>query len=727
MSRATRFTRIAEYPMTVPRLDALFKPRSIAIVGASDDPERISGRPLRYLREAGYAGPLYPVNPTRATVQGLQSYPSVAALPEVPDLAIITVGAKLARASVADCAAAGIPGAVMFTAGFAEIGVNGESEQRGISAICQQSGLRLLGPNCAGLFNAQLKAFGTFASMFDRGFPGGGNVAIVSQSGAYGQHATYMAQQRGLGLGYMITTGNEANLGLGEALYWLVHQPDIEVIMAYAEGMSDAAWLIRAFEVARVLGKRIIFVKVGQSQAGARAAASHTAALAGDDRIYDGIFRQYGVVRARSIEEQIDFAYACSFGKRPRGSRLGIITFSGGFGIHMCDVAENCGLDVTPMPAAAQARLREMLPFGTSENPVDCTGQALSDLSVLGETFKVVLGEGQYDSVIAYFGGVPLARSRIETLPAAVAAGTAGFEDRVVALCMVADPDVVQAYERAGFMVFEDAARAVRAIEALSRAAGHVASDPQRETSHADAGPDDLVSGLVSEHTAKQILARAGIPVLQEYLVQTDDDAARAAQKLGYPVALKIASPDIAHKTEIGGVMLGLQDEQGVRRACASILERARGAMPDARIEGLLVAPMAPKGVETIIGVLHDATFGPMVMLGLGGVFVEVLRDLSFRQAPFDEAEAHRMIGELKGSAVLAGVRGASPADVDTLARTLAAISRYAHAQAGRIESVDINPFVVFEAGKGGVALDALIIPSMPLSSTNPNDAGVVV
>lgn len=691
-------------------LTALFCPRAVAIVGASDDVVRISGRPLRYLREGGFKGTILPVNPRRGVVQGLKAYSTVADLPEVPDVALLAVPADLIRGAVQDCAAKGVKAVVIFSAGFAETGEQGQRAQNELRDIARSSGMRILGPNCLGVFNSALGFYGTFASALDRDLPVAGPVAVVSQSGAYGAHVAYLARARGLGVRYCISTGNEADVEIAEVLRWLARRPEVGVIMAYAEGIRDGATFIEALRIAHDGSKPVVFMKVGRSVAGAGAVSSHTAALAGSDALYDAVFRQYGVYRALTTDEQLDVAYACARGIFPGGNRLGIVTVSGGVGVQMCDAAERYGLDVAPMPPAAQRKLKEVLPYAAVANPVDVTAQALNDMNVLAKNLEVMLDECDYDALIGAFLTVPAARPFAASLREAISRGTRNHRDRLMVLCMVADPDVVRSYEQAGFLVFEDAYRAIAAIGALAQL--------RRDFARSLPAPppvarprEVLGSGRLSEYEAKRILAAAGVPVLSERLARSAEEAVAAAEAVGYPVAMKIVSPDIAHKTEVGGVILDVADAAGVRNACAALKARAETAVPDARIDGVLVAPMAPRGVETIIGVSRDPIFGPVVMFGLGGIFVEAFKDVTFRLAPFDEAEARRMIREVKGYALLEGARGAARSDVDALVQALVRVSEFA-ANAADVESMDVNPFLVLPAGHGAVALDAAIVPA---------------
>lgn len=693
-------------------LDALFRPRSVAILGASDDATRISGRPVRYLIEGGFKGSIYPVNPNRETVQGLKAYKSLAEVPETPDVALLAVPAALTEQAVRECVEKGVKGAVIFSAGYAESGEDGLAIQARIADIARAGGLRLLGPNCLGIFNPQIGFYGTFTQSLDKEMPFPGPLGIISQSGAYGSHIAYLARKRGIGINYWITTGNEADVDVAESLEWMATQPDIKVIMAYVEGVRDGARFRRALALARENGKPIVMMKVGRSEIGARAASSHTASLAGSDAIYDALFRQYGVHRATTTEEQIDVAYACARGIFPKGDKLGVVTLSGGAGVLISDAAERNGLDVAPMPEAAQKILKDLLPFATVVNPVDTTAQALNDMNLLAKNIEVILEQGGYDALIGFFTTVPNTRTLSKPLRDAIAKGCANFPDRLIALQMIADPEVVKDYEQAGFLVFEDSDRAVAALAALTRF-GRSLSRASGEVHITPAAP--IGKSALSERAAKGLLGKAGIPFLDERLATNAALAGAAADAIGYPVVLKIVSPDIEHKTEIGGVLVGVADRKAVEAGYATLIERAAQHRPDARIEGVLVAPMAKKGVEVIVGVSRDPVFGPAVMFGLGGVHVEVLKDVTFRLAPFGRDEAKRMIDEIRGRALLSGVRGAPASDVDALADLLVRISEFAAAHADDIETIDLNPVIAWPKGEGAVALDALVVPRQDL------------
>jgi acyl-CoA synthetase (NDP forming) len=689
-------------------LSALLAPRTVAVIGASDNAARIGGRPLRYMREAGFTGEVYPVNPARDIVQGLRSYGSVADLPTVPDVAIIAVPADATVSAIESCAARGVKSAIIFSAGFAETGADGAALQDRIGRIAVDAGMRVLGPNCLGVFNPALGFYGTFSVVLDNAFIASGPVAIVSQSGAYGSHIAHLARQRGLGISQWITTGNECDIDVSEALAHVVAQADTRVVMAYAEGVRNRDRFIAALERARELGKAIVFMKTGRSGVGAEAAASHTAALAGSDAIFDAVMRQYGVHRARTTAEQLDVAYACAAGRYPAGNKIGIFTMSGGFGIQLADDAEEAGLEVSPMPDDAQAELKALLPYCSPRNPVDATAQAVIDLPVMTRSIAAMLAKGGYDIFTAILGTGPGSKSFAESLRRTLLDAVQGRNEQILALTMSAPEAAVRSYEQDGFLVYEDGSALAHALGALARFRESFA----RSTAHKVAPADRMAlpDGPLSERAAKDLLARAGLTFPREILVAPGGDAGAAAAELGCPVVIKISSPDIAHKTEVGGVLVNVKSVDAARTAAADMLARVREAAPDARIEGVIVAPMVTGGIETIVGVTQDPSLGAVVMFGLGGIFVEVLKDVTFRAAPFDDDEARRMIREIRGYAILEGVRGAPPADIDALAHFLATLSRFAAAHADRISSIDLNPVLVMPRGRGVVPLDALIV-----------------
>ncbi len=690
-------------------LTPLLNPGSVAIIGASDDQTRIGGRPLRYMRDAGFNGHLYPVNPNRESVQGLPAFASITDVPDPIDTAIIAVPASAVVATAEACAAANVKAAIIFSAGFAEMSGDGRRHQDALATIARTTPMRIVGPNCLGVYNSALGFFGTFTSTLEAGRPTPGRVGLVSQSGAYGSHLSLVATLRGIGIRFWVTTGNECDVDVAETIGWLARHPDISVIMAYAEGVSNRDRLFASLALARERGKPVIFQKVGRTEVGAEAARSHTASLAGADAVYDGVFRQFGVYRARDTEEMLDVAYAATFGTFPASRRIGLMTISGGVGVQMADEAVERGLEVTPMSDASQTRLKTLLPYASPRNPVDITAQAFNDLTLVTTNLDMMLAEGAYDAIVAFFTFVAAAKAMVGPISETFRVAKRRHPGCLLIMSIVGPPDIVRRYEETGCPVFEDPTRAVRAVDALSRFSEAFARQtPPRAV--ATPAPEPLPAPPIGEQTAKQILAKAGLRVVEEQLCSTADEAVSAATRLGFPVVLKIASPDILHKTEVGGVELGLTTAKDVVQAFAAVTGRARLARPDARIKDVLVSRMVTGGVETILGVQDDPTFGPVVMFGLGGIFVETLKDVAFRVAPFEPDEAHRMMRELQGFPLLDGARGRPPCDLDALATALSALSRFAAAHAGQLQSAELNPVMVLPAGQGLVALDALIV-----------------
>jgi len=693
-------------------LDPLFSPASIAVLGASADPLKIGGRPIKFLKAHGYGGTILPVNPRGGDVQGLPALRSVAELPWGVDHAVVALPAAAVLDAAQACADRGVKALTVFSAGFAEVGPEGAAMQARLSALARESGMRIIGPNCMGVMNFRIGMIASFAFMVDLGLPRLGRTALVSQSGAFGGQALVMARRRGLPLGAWVTTGNECDVEMADCLAHFARDDETDVIMGYMEGCRSPDRLVHALALARERGKRVVMVKAGSSDVGRAAAQSHTGALAGNDRVFDSLFRQYGVHRADSIESFFDAAYAAGSGKRIAEGRVGVFTVSGGVGVLMADVAEHEGLDMAPLPQPAQDALRAMLPLAAVRNPVDGTAQIWSDMALFRRFLRTMLREGRYEAVVFFLTAMPYSPPLQQPLAEIFADLRREFPEPVLVLSMLAPQALQDELVDQGYLLIEDASRAIRALSAL------------RALSQPSPGPVDLatlprvphfpVLEAANEYAAKEVLARVGIPVLPERATAGIDDACAAARELGYPVALKVLSPDIVHKSEAGGVALDIADEEGLRQAWAAMRERVAQAVPQARIEGMLVAPMAPAGVEMILGVQRDPVFGPVVMVGMGGIYAELLDDISLRIAPVDADGALRMVCELKAFPLLYGARGRPRADLDALVRAIVRLSVFAYQHADRIASIDINPFRVFDAGRGAAALDAVLLTRDP-------------
>lgn len=688
-------------------IDGLLAPRSVALIGASDDVTRIGGRPIAAMLKAGYKGRIYPVNPKRDMVQGLKCYASVDDLPEAPDAALIAVPAHMVPETIEALGRKGCKAATLFSAGFAEVGEEGLAAQTELVALAHAHGIRLLGPNTLGVYNVDIGYYGTFSSSLDTGYPRPGNIGIASQSGAFGAHLGSLARDRGLGASVLFTTGNEADITVADAIHWMAQRDGIDVICAYMEAVTDAPALLAALDAARAAGKPVIALKAGRSAVGAQAAASHTASLTGDAVVADAVFRDHGVIMVRDPESMMDIAYAASKKVFPTARSLGVITVSGGAGIVISDEAEHIGLPMPAMPQAAQARLKALLPYSSPVNPLDCTAQALNDPSLLEFFTRAALEDGGYGAVLCFLTYVAGSPAISDAILSSMKPLRAEFPDRIIAFCALGAPDVLARYDAGGILVFNDPCRAVRAIHAICGAEGAQAGKPAAKmpapaiVTLPDHAPD--------EAQAKLILADAGIACAPEARAQSVEEAVRAAQVLGYPVVMKILSPDIIHKSDIGAVKLNLACDNDVATAFADIMQAAKTHAPNAAIAGILVAKQLGGGVECLMGINRDPTFGPVAVFGLGGIFVELLDDVAVRVCPFDVATARDMIGSIRGAPILNGARGQAPADIDALAVMLSRLSLFAAGAGARLLSVDLNPVLAMPAGQGAYALDAVI------------------
>ena len=690
-------------------LRALLAPRSIAILGASSDTAKLNGRVLRYLREKGYAGRIFPINPKYAAIGDLTCYPEVAALPEAADLAIIALPAKQVAGAIRECGRAGIATAVVFSSGFAETGAEGRALEVELVRAAREAGVRMLGPNNLGLINAFERMPATF-SQYANGLTPAGPIGFVTQSGAFGTAIAALARLRGLGLGYFVNTGNEADISFAEVMREVIADQRIRVGAGYIEGFKDGPGMLELASTALAIGKPLVLTKVGRSSAGARAAASHTGSLAGTDAVFDGIARQYGLVRARNEEHMLDLAEVMAACALPEGTGIGIITQSGGAGVLMADRAEELGLGVPSLAQATQDRLRPVIPgFGATGNPVDITAQFLASPSILRESVIAVLEDPGVHVAIVWLQLMETAVDMLVDIFAQIKAQAT----KPFVVCWVAAPEAALSGLRArGIAVLRGAEPTIDAIAGLMRYAEARRSwlaDADKRAALALPAPDFAAArGAVSSLAGARLLEQAGVRLAPHALARSADEAEAAAGLLGYPVALKIESPDILHKTEAAGVRLGLADAGAVRAAYAALDASARAYKPDARIEGVLVQAMAAGDVEFVIGLQRDPVFGNVIMAGLGGVLIELLKDVAFRKAPVSEAEALRMLNELRGRAMLDGLRGKAPVDRTKLARLISAVSCFGAASGGRLRELDLNPVLL--SREDAVAVDWLMV-----------------
>lgn len=702
-------------PLDGTALERLLDPRGIAIVGASADLSRIGGQPIRALCECGYKGAVYPVNPKYEQINGLACYPSAAAVPQPCDVALVAVPAKLVPQTLIDCGKAGIAFAVVLSAGFKEIGEKGAALEAALRDAIRESGVRVIGPNCQGFMNLKQRVYCGFGAPFMNFGLKAGSIALVSQSGGFGFAVMNLADRGGLAFNYVVSTGNETDIGLLDLIEALLERDDVDAVATYMEGVAEGARLRRIGERALVLGKPILVWKVGNSSAGREAAASHTANLTAGYELYRCAFRDGGFIEVYDVDDLVDRAKAFAQRRLPPGPNAAVISISGGAGVLLADRCESLGVGLPPLAPQTLATLREFVPeFSSLLNPIDVTAQAVNDLSMLNRTVTTVLGDAHIDQVIVFNASVPgAAASRLATELAGIKQRThkpvlVGWS----ALPGTAD-EAMEILEQHAIPCFPTPGRAAIGAAALNEFAAKGRRLAARKPLARLIEPQPLdiedAAGALGERRAKACLARYGIPVVREVAVPLAQIDTLSASPLPFPLVAKLDSPDLPHKTEAGAVRVGLRDLDELKRAAREMLEAVRSRQPQARIDGLLLQEMA-SGIEVLAGVVNDPFFGPTVAFGLGGIYSEVLRDVTHRFAPFGVDTAREMIGEIKGARLLAGFRGQPPCDTEALAQALSRLSLLAADHAQRIAEIDVNPIFVRAQGQGVVAADALLV-----------------
>lgn len=694
-------------------LDAFFKADGVAVVGASDDVNKIGGRPVQLLLKYGYARPIYPINPKAGTIQGLQAYASVLDTPTAPELAILAVPVEATLQAVRDCASRGVRAVIVLSAGFAEAGPDGAALQAEMVRVARSHGMRLLGPNCLGAVNVVDKLVGSFSIALEQSMPPAGQVGIVSQSGNIGSFTMRNMAERGLGVSRFIATGNEADVDVADGIAALAQDADTRIILCCMETCRHAGRLVEALDMARANNKPVIVLKIGATEQGQAAAASHTGALTGSDAVFDAVFRRFGVLRVRSFEDLLNVGHAAVLlgtQRLPTTDAVTLVAASGGFGIMMADAMVEAGMTLPQLTDSTKALIREAVPTAGTNNPVDASAQMSARPDILLKMLTALQNDANGSTLVLLLA-LSLYNPRLRgTYMEALAKIRASHPDRLLIIISQGPPDAVAEINALGIPVFPSIPAAATGLAGLVRL-GQLASLP---AAPAYGGPVDSVDRAVfrNEFFAKKALAAAGISVPREEIVASADDAVRSAQATGYPVVLKIASEDIAHKTEIGGVALNLPDDAAVREAYERVMANAKQHAPQARLDGVLVAPMVRGGVELIAGVSRDPVFGPVVMVGLGGIYAEILKDVAVQVAPVSEDEALRMIRSLKMFPLLDGARGQAKADVRAAARTVARLSDFACRHAQDVAEIDMNPILVKPEGEGVLVLDALMVPT---------------
>ncbi|HOD36759.1 MAG TPA: acetate--CoA ligase family protein [Syntrophales bacterium] len=656
----------------VSQLDAIFKPKSVALIGASNTPGKLGYDVLYNLINAGLEGPIYPINPKADEILGLKVYKDIGSTPTPADLAVFLIPSRMVAGAIEECGKAGVKAAVVVTGGFAEAGEEGEKLQAELAAKALQYGVRVIGPNCQGVNSPYSNLCASWPLITTRG-----KIAFISQSGTVGAALIDWASVEHLGFSAFVSLGNRADVDESDCIRYFNEDPNTGVISLYVEGVKRPYLFMESLAKAT---KPVVILKAGRTARGKVAAESHTKSLAGSDAIYNAIFRKYRIYRADNLEELYDFSKALAYMEKPKGRRLLHISSSGGAAILAIDEAEKYGLESPAPSAVLKEKLRAFLPphCGVS-NPIDLTGDAITDPTLYSRSIEAA--KSDYDTAVVIFGDPIHGASDIVT-----------GKGEVVVFCGGADVEREEAalMHKKGIPVFSTPERGVRAL------AQFFAFD-EVKTKKAEAG-HAVVTDLMAAPEAVKLLKQYRIPAVDARFAATPKEAATLAKKFGKPVALKIASPDIAHKTDVGGVRLNVE-KKDVEKIFRAMMKTVKAKVRKAKLEGVTVSPMAkPGGVEVIIGVITDPQYGPAMMFGLGGIFTEIYKDVRFCLLPAKEKDCMEMIRGITGYPVLAGARGQKPKDLKALVGVMKALSKLV-TDHPEIDQIDLNPVLVYEKG----------------------------
>jgi len=701
-------------------IDKLLKPGAIAIVGASGSPTRVGGRLYNNLIRHGYQGEIYPVNPKHDSIAGRKCYPRVGDIPHPVDAVLIAVPAGAVFSIMEECGKKEIKNAVIYSSGYSETGAEGRARQQQLAALAKRFGIAVCGPNCVGIINFRDHIAMSFSQFLNAPELIPGHIAFISQSGALGGSLLNRAQDKKIGFSYFVSGGNEAVLEASDFMEYFVSDPSTRVIMVLLEGIRSAEKFLQAADRALEMKKPIIVMKVGKTEVGRKAAGSHTGSLTGADAVYDGVFRQHGIVRVDDLDDLYLTAAAFSKSRLPAGNRVGILTSTGGGGVILADRLVENGMSVPDPLSETSSALSEVVPsFTAVNNPFDLTAQLINDPQLFHKCLEVFADDNNFDAIIA---AVSMVAGELSVKRASyIIEGMQSIDKPLFtwwAAGSLSAPGM-DLMERSQVPYFSSAAQCVNALKALAEYA--VFSSRPRAGVSTPAGripPDShrvdtllqLPAAIMTEDQGKALLAAYSIPVTREAVGADLQKVRGIAQRIGFPVALKILSPQVTHKTDVGGLRLDLADQDELEAAYNEISTAVQQNAPEADIQGFLVQEMAPAGREVIIGINHDPQFGPVIMFGLGGIFVEILKDVSIRRVPIQEQDAWEMIREIKGYRLLKGVRGEKGYDLKAVVDVLIAVSQMAVDLKDRVREIDINPLIVYPDGGGVKAVDCLII-----------------
>ncbi len=715
----------------IEEIEPFFTAKSLAIIGASANLAKPGGLPLKALMETGYRGDIYLVNPQYSDIHGYKCYPSVSDIPAAEiDLAIIVVSAEYTPQMLQQCAERGVKGVIIFTSGFSEVGEEGRRIEEEMVKTARSYGMRIMGPNCLGMINNANGLWASFARQQkyrENLYPYRFN--LISQSGFFGAFIYQLAGQMKFGFNYFASVGNQADLGFTDFFSYMVNDPQAQIISGYIEGLKEGEGqcFLQAARQARRQDKPVVIMKVGRTGAGASAASSHTGSLAGEDHLYDAAFCQGGIIRAEGLEQLLSLLNVAVAGRWPRGKRAAIISASGGGAVILADKCAQKGLEVVELSAETRQALDEMLPFfASSANPVDLTARVMVERDLLYRSLQVVEKDPHVDVLLLSF---QLGVDVFESVSRQLAELYQEISKPVVLIGYpFGDPrdvhELLDQMRSAGVPVIDSIDNGVWAVSALADWIASredvIAAEAEIAANESDSLPlvkdrqscaDILLTSKdrhLTEYRASNILRAYGIKTPRGQLAVSEEEAVSVADEIGYPVTLKVQSPAIIHKTDLGGVVLNLSNGEELRRAWEKIYSSVENENLQSQVEGILVQEMLKPAVEAIIGMKRDAIFGPTIMFGLGGIFVEVMQDVSFRIAPLTRRDAWNMISSIRGHKILAGWRGDPPADLESLVETLIKFSRLA-CDWEEIAEMDVNPLFVYPKGQGVVAGDVLI------------------
>lgn len=695
------------------KFSSFLEPRHIAIIGASRDEGKISGRPIEYLKRYGYEGEIYPINPNYDTIQGLKAYNSIEELPDGIDLVIIAISAKYVVDTLKLCADKNVKSCMILSSGFAEMNKEGKNIQEHITAFAQETGMTIIGPNCQGIANLKNKSITTFSTAFVEGELVKGSSAILSQSGAVAAMIYNTQKENGVGIKYWASTGNESDVNIPQIAHDILDDNDIDVVQMYIENIKDGNEIINLGNKSRQLDKPVLVLKPGRSKEAQKAAESHTGALAAEDKIVDKVLENYGLVRVDDVNEMSTFSNIFRLSKRVSGNNVAILSNSGGLGVMMVDKCKEYGLSIARFSEQTIQSLSEVLPdFASYGNPIDVTAQLLNDKELLANTLPILMKDPNVDSILFGLGiigkGYDIENIMNEIIKAQE------MSDKLISVAWVgSQKGGVEKFNKSNVPSFDDPSLCVKAVakftEYCLNKGKSVSSINQSKNNVAITNLEEInhVNGFISEYDSKNIL-KVYLPINDIRIAENRNEIEKIADELEYPVVLKVNSATIQHKSELNGVKLNIKNKKEIISAYTEMSSNKKLLNDDGKLQ-VIVEKMVDKGFEISLGVKKDPTFGPVIMIASGGIYIEALKDFELLIPPISYEKAEQAVNLLLMSPILKGIRGEKPKDLEELYKVIVNFSEFVIENESIIEEIDVNPIIVHEKGKGVSVVDALI------------------